>query len=157
MENISQLKSTAENIIRSKGLNCTATQVAVLMVLLGAGEPLSKRAICESLESVKQSVPQVSLDKATVYRILNRLYEKEIVHRAFLNEKSYKYEPANHCCENYCHPHFRCLDCGSIHCFYDVNVPLLRNLSDGFVFSKQKTMIEGYCPNCSMKAENVQY
>ena len=89
----------------------TATQEAVLSVLTSKRRAMSQDAIVKQME--------VDADRATIYRILNRFCEDEIVHKIVADDGKQYFAvcaksddvpiPGNHF-------HFRCTKCETIEC-----------------------------------------
>jgi Fur family transcriptional regulator, ferric uptake regulator len=134
--------SGAEEILRRNGFNCTRQQVALLELLIGAKKPVSREGIAEQL---KESRP----DRVTVYRILERFCEKGLVHKAYVGKRGWKYELADNCSEQQCHPHFICNRCGETFCLTGAFLPLIKGLKKGFVIQRQQVRVEGLCAECS--------
>ena len=137
--------STPEETLRFHGLRATPGRVAVLEVLLAADRPLTHHEILERLAPG-------TIDRVSVYRGLHRFAETGIVHRAYVDGRTWCYETADRCSHNRCHAHFTCRKCGRTTCMENVMVPLARGIADGFVPERQKVLIEGLCPRCAGSA-----
>ena len=119
----------------------TATQEAVLSVLTSKRRAMSQDAIVKQMD--------VSADRATIYRILNRFCEDEIVHKIVADDgKQYfavcvkrdeKTMPVNHF-------HFRCTKCETIEC-----LPTLVEFSipEKYVVQQMNCVLVGVCKDCS--------
>lgn len=119
----------------------TATQEAVLSVLTSKRSAMSQEAIIKQLG--------LNADRATIYRILNRFCEDEIVHKIVADDgKQYfavcvkcddKREPANHF-------HFRCTKCETIEC-----LPTLVEFSvpKKYKVEQMNCILIGVCNNCA--------
>lgn len=138
----SSLISKAEEILKAADFNCTKAQVFVLKELLEADKPLSR-------EELTQRLGQKCPDTVTVYRILERFRERDLVHKVYLQSRAWKYELAHNCTTKQCHPHFTCSDCGETFCLTGLFLPLIKDLKKGFVIHRQQVNIEGLCPSCS--------
>ncbi|MHC4620342.1 MAG: Fur family transcriptional regulator [Planctomycetota bacterium] len=88
----------------------------------------------------------------TIYRVLESLLKAGIVHKAFLDERTWRFELAHNCTESQCHPHFTCTNCGDTHCLPDVSVPMAESPQKGFVVDRQRVQLEGLCPKCNPDA-----
>lgn len=118
----------------------TATKEAVLSVLTSKRRAMSQDAIMKHLD--------VSADRATVYRILNRFCEDEIVHKIVADDgKQYfavcvkcdeKKIPANHF-------HFRCTKCETMEC-----LPALVEFSipKKYKVQQMNCVLIGVCKDC---------
>jgi Fur family ferric uptake transcriptional regulator len=90
-------------------------------------------------------------DKVTIYRTLKTFLEAGIVHRAYLQERSWHYELGDKCTERQCHPHFTCSSCGETFCMTELSVPMARSQFKGFKIEHQQVRLEGLCPECTMR------
>jgi len=138
----SNLKTQAREMLRARKLYCTEGRIAILKVLLKAAKPLTQEKIARRLGKKR-------FDKVTIYRTLTSLLKVGIVHRAFLHQRAWHFELADHCTETQCHPHFTCTNCGSTHCLPDVSVPMAKSPHRGFVIQRQQVRLEGLCPACA--------
>ncbi|NLH43428.1 MAG: transcriptional repressor [Planctomycetes bacterium] len=136
-----RLDEQARHMLRETKLYCTEARVAILRVLLEANGPLRQDQIA-GWESHK-------LNKVTVYRTLDSLAEAGLVHRAFLQNRAWHFELADHCSEKQCHPHFTCTNCGVTRCMTDISLPLAKIPQKGYVISRQQVRLEGLCPACA--------
>jgi len=136
------LDDKARHILREAGLYCTEARVAILKVLLEATSPLRQDQIGSRLESR-------ALNKVTVYRTLDSLTEAGRVHRAYMQNRAWHFELADHCSEKQCHPHFTCTNCGVTRCMTDVSLPMATITQKGYILSRQQVRLEGLCPACA--------
>lgn len=132
----------SRRMLKGAALYCTKARLAVLAALMEAARPLRQDEISERLATG-------AFDKVTIYRTLDSLVDAGLVHRAFLHERTWHFELADHCTERQCHPHFTCLGCGRTHCLTDASVPMVKIAHAGFVISRQQVRLEGLCPACS--------
>jgi len=139
---IDPLDDRARHILKEAGLYCTEARVAILKVLMEAIGPLSQDQISGQLESR-------TLNKVTVYRTLESLAEAGLVHRAFMEDRAWHFELADHCTEHQCHPHFTCTRCGVTQCMTDITLPMAVIPRKGFVITRQQVRLEGLCPACA--------
>jgi Fur family ferric uptake transcriptional regulator len=131
-------------ILKSAGLRLTDARVGVLTVLAESEGALSQEQIAEKLADIAPN-------KTTIYRILESLVRKGIVHKAFTRGRSVYFELGDNCSETQCHPHFTCTSCDRTVCLTDVEVPLAGIGEKGFEIHHQKVEIQGLCPGCSVK------
>ena len=136
------LTAKAEEILKAANFNCTKAQVLMLKELLKADRPLSRE---ELIRHLGQKCP----DTVTVYRILERFCERDLVHRVYLQSRAWKYELAHNCTAKQCHPHFTCENCGEAFCLTGLSLPLVKGLKKGFVIHRQQVNIDGLCSSCS--------
>jgi len=139
---IDALDDRARHMLKETGLYCTEARVAILKVLMETVGPLSQDQISGQLESR-------TLNRVTVYRTLESLAEAELVHRAFMEDRAWHFELADHCTEHQCHPHFTCTRCGVTQCMTDITLPMAVIPRKGFVITRQQVRLEGLCPACA--------
>jgi Fur family ferric uptake transcriptional regulator len=137
------MKHKAAALLNSVDLRQTQPRVAILTVLLKADAPLSQDQIAEQIGA---SAP----NKTTIYRTLMNLVEKDLVHQAYLEERTRHYELAHHCGKHQCHPHFTCSICQHTRCLPEVDMPLVE-LPENYVMERQQVRIEGICDACRKK------
>lgn len=119
----------------------TATKEAVLAVLMSKGKAMSQESIINQID--------VRADRATIYRILNRLCEDEIAHKIVADDgKQYFAVPQN--LPNHSLPknhfHFRCTECETIECLpahVEFSVP------NGYEVQQTNCVLIGVCGDCS--------
>lgn len=131
-----------EKLLRSVKLRRTGPRMAVLSALVDAGKPQSVRQIARKLGL---NGP----DKVTIYRVLETFVGAGLVHKAFLQKRTWHYETADKCTESQCHPHFTCTNCGNTHCLTEMLIPLVESSYKGFVIRHQQVRLEGLCPECA--------
>lgn len=137
--NISQ---KAANLLKSVNLRRTTARIAVLAVLLRADKPVTQEQIAVKLGA---DMP----NKVTIYRTLKRLLDAGLVHKAFIQKRTWHFELAHNCTEKQCHPHFTCIRCGAIQCLMGLSTSIIRGLKKGFIVHRQQVRLEGLCPGCS--------
>jgi Fe2+ or Zn2+ uptake regulation protein len=89
------------------------------------------------------------MDKATVYRILQRFCDDGKVHKVSGDNGKTYYALCRHCSvgnhsDN--HLHFRCIGCETILCIDEPVV--IPSLPSGYRMLNAFCLISGYCPNC---------
>jgi len=131
----------AEDLLTSCQLRKTHPRLEILRALLQTNCPLTQEQIAERIGSR-------SPDKTTIYRTLMTLMQHNLVHQAYLKGRSRYFEPAGRCRADQCHPHFTCTSCGKTHCFYDAEIPAVRNIPAGFLVRHSQLRLEGLCANC---------
>lgn len=136
-----------EMILRQNGQRVTQSRAAILTVLINANRPMTSEQICTAIDDQE-------INKVTVYRNLEIFVDADIVHKAFVHDRSWHYELADNCSSHQCHPHFRCINCGRNHCFKNARPPMFEPSEPGFVIKHQKVQLEGLCPKCSEKPYN---
>lgn len=118
----------------------TATQEAVLAVLTNKRRAMSQDAIVKQME--------VKADRATIYRILNRFCEDDIVHKIVADDGKQYFAVCIKCNENVMpanHFHFRCTKCETIECLpstVEFSVP------KDYVVEQLNCVLVGICKDC---------
>jgi len=134
------MKNKAVQLLKSVHLRQTAPRLAILEVLLSAKAPLAREQIAERIGT---NAP----NKTTIYRNLTHLVDKNLVHQAYLEDRTAHYELAHNCGKHQCHPHFTCIHCEKTHCLTGTSTPLVE-LPKGFSMQRQQIHIDGVCPDC---------
>ena len=121
----------------------TPSKEAILDLLSGSKKALSQDAIERQLD--------IEINRATIYRVLNRFCEDDIVHKIVAEDGKQYFAICHNCGEkkrvhSHNHIHFRCLHCGKVECLErDLAVPL----PEGYVAKVHNLVISGFCNNCS--------
>lgn len=132
-----------EIILDKKGVKPTSNRILVMKELVKATHPVSLADL--------EALLGYSMDKASIFRVLELFAEKDVVHVIEDGSRSLKYE----LCQSYTHHtisdehvHFYCEQCKEIYCFESVNVPII-DIPKGFSPHTINYMIKGICPKCS--------
>jgi len=139
-----KIKQEAKELLNSANLRRTGPRAAILAVLLGARKP-------QTADHIAANLAPAAPNKVTIYRTLESLLSAGLVHKAFLQERTWYFELAGNCTESQCHPHFTCTSCGDTHCLTEVSLPMAKSPHKGFVIGHQRVQLEGLCPDCSAK------
>ena len=134
----------AKNLLKSADLRCTQCRVSILSALLEAKKPMTREQITDTLS---QKAP----NKVTIYRTLESLVQANLIHKAFVQNRTWHFESAHNCSTDQCHPHFTCKSCNQTHCFTEMSLPMAQSPHNGFIIQHQKVQLEGLCPNCRNK------
>jgi len=133
-----------DELLIRKGVRPTSNRVLVLRELMNAPRPVSLADLEDTLDT---------LDKTSIFRVLELFAEKDIVHAIEDGSRSLKYElchgDTHHSIADQ-HVHFYCERCREVFCFESVNVPLI-DVPDGFHASSVNYMLKGLCPGCAEK------
>ncbi|MDE5642781.1 MAG: transcriptional repressor [Muribaculaceae bacterium] len=130
------------NILKSRGLKETPNRILVLRQLRQAGQPMSLGELETSL---------VTLDKSSIFRVLNLFVEQEVAHAINGVDGITRYEVCtghDHCSIDDMHPHFYCTSCQRHFCLQDIAMPSV-GLPEGFEPTAMSVMIKGICPDCN--------
>jgi len=134
------MAETATELLRSARLRLTEPRTAILEALLDARAPLTQ-------EQIADCIGTTAPNKTTIYRTLMSLVEKGLVHKAYLEERTWHFELAHHCGKHQCHPHFTCSRCQRTQCLPEVSMPLVE-LPEGYIMQRQQVRVEGICSSC---------
>lgn len=136
-----------ENILNVKGVKLTTNRILVLKELLKASNPVNLADLEASLG--------FSMDKASIFRVLELFAEKDVVHVIEDGSRSLKYElchsETKHSISDQ-HAHFYCEHCKETYCLETARVPMI-DIPDGFTPHSINYMIKGICPKCSRQPE----
>ncbi|MDE6717562.1 MAG: transcriptional repressor [Muribaculaceae bacterium] len=133
----------AEVLLTESGIRPTANRILVLRELAKAIRPVSLADLEAALD--------YSMDKASVFRVLELFSQKVLVHVIEDGSRSLKYELCHHGADHKIgdgHVHFHCENCKETFCFEDVSVPSV-DIPEGFTPHSLNYMIKGLCPRCS--------
>jgi Fur family ferric uptake transcriptional regulator len=132
--------SNAERMLKSKGVSVTPLRLSVLGTLISAGKCLMAKEILKQVGSI---------NKVTVYRILEKLVKVKLV-RKFSIKRTFYYKIADK--NHKPHPHLVCNICGKVRCLDTPELMvILSNLCKlyGFQADNINVSIEGVCNECS--------
>jgi len=120
----------------------TQAKTEILEALKSAGGALSHDMIQANISA--------DIDRATIYRVLNRFHEDGKVHKIVGDDgKQYFAICSNHGdkgVHSHNHLHFRCLQCGKVECLdNEISIPLPK----GYVAKVHNLVISGFCDQCS--------
>ena len=119
----------------------TPKKEAVMDVLTRTGKAMSQDAI-------EQKV-RIDIDRATIYRVLNRFCEDGLVHKIVAEDGKQYFAVCMKCGENTFadhHFHFRCTNCQTIEC---LPTPVHFSVPDGYGVDSVNCVLTGTCKDCS--------
>lgn len=132
-----------EDILTRKEVKPTSNRILVMRELNKASHPVSLADL--------EVLLGFSMDKSSIFRVLELFSEKDIIHVIEDGSRSLKYElchsGTHHTIADQ-HVHFYCERCKETYCFEDVSVPLV-NIPEGFSPHAINYMVKGICPKCS--------
>ena len=135
---------TAREALRATGLRSTTSRVAVLQHLAGVHKPLSHAEVADVL------VPQ-GYDKSTLYRCLVELADAGLLSRLDAGDHAWRFElrrGKQHAVGE--HPHFVCVDCGTVTCLPEVQVKIgaSKGPKSSQVGDVTEIFLKGHCTDC---------
>jgi len=133
-----------ENALERKGVKPTSNRILVYRAVASARNPLSLAELVDEIET---------LDKSSIFRVLNLFLANDLLHSVEDGSGSMKYEVCRgegHCSVADMHVHFHCERCGRTLCLESMPVPQV-NFPDGFDVHSVTYMAKGVCPDCQSK------
>lgn len=130
--------SVAEQIRRC-GARATPARIRVLQLLRATPGALSHHEI-------EQALGESTLDRVTLYRVLDWLVENGLAHKSADAQRVFRFSIAAES-EHAKHVHFRCDSCGKVFCL-DQAPPSPPTMPDGFSLSRADFDLRGCCANC---------
>ena len=154
---LTQHQSSVSAMLIASGVRATSARCQVLAVLLDARRALSH------LE-VQMALPD--LDRVTLYRALDCLYDAGITHKIPGDDRVFRYstghEPSSVSTlikNQHAHGHFKCTRCTRVFCLDDAQHPdspnqlwqasLQSALGAGFQSHEIELTIKGWCADCA--------
>jgi len=119
----------------------TPTKDAVLNILTDSKKAMSPDGIMQKVD--------ISIDRATIYRVLNRFCEDGILHRIVAEDGKQYFAVCIKCEEKKLadhHFHFRCTYCQTIEC---LPVPVQFSLPQGYEVATVNCILTGICKDCA--------
>jgi Fur family ferric uptake transcriptional regulator len=94
-------------------------------------------------------------DRVTIYRILERLMNEDLIHKTVNLEGVTKYASCHHINDTHSHNHvhFSCQNCGSVTCLDNVE-PAFKMPND-YIIREVNFTLSGLCPNCNRLAVDM--
>lgn len=147
MKNIGKEIATKDPaaILRKSGLKRTLGRIKIIEVLIKSGRPLTGRELLDKLGDN-------AVDPASVYRTLNALFKKGVVHKIEGSDNTYHFAINR---GEKAHPHFTCRTCGRMECLKMTSFPHIdmNLIKEGYLVEREDFFIVGLCPECSMKEQ----
>lgn len=124
----------------------------------------SKTAILELISTSKVALSHIEIqnmlnglcDRVTIYRILERLVNEDLVHKIATPHGTVKYASCNHKHENHSHSHqhihFNCDKCLAVTCLENIE-PIFK-IPEDYIVKEMNFTLTGLCPNCNRKVFN---
>lgn len=141
--NMSNQLDSVKQAIRAAGLRATPARIATLTLLHRATSPLTHAEVAEELHDL-------GVDKATVFRNLNDMATAGLLRKTELGDRAWRFELVSKGDnEHGAHPHFVCVDCGTVSCMDQVKLTAgSMRLSQEFG-DVTEILLRGHCKDCS--------
>ncbi len=139
-----------ENILGTAGLDATANRMHILEAIGNNNYPLTAMEIFNIIDRSQ------SINRVTVYRILDLLVEKKVLEKLSVGSRAAYYGLAPN--ENHApHPHFYCTRCGQMNCLHSESINIdadkLKKTFAGEI-NRVEVRVDGICKNCLKQQEN---
>jgi len=131
----------AREILRAAGLRSTPARIAVLIALQRGSKPQTHAELSDRL------VP-MGFDKATVFRNLTDLTDAELVSRTELGDHVWRFEIRDPSHDRSSHPHFVCVDCGTVSCMDGIALPNDSQKKTLNIARITEILVKGHCLVC---------
>lgn len=136
------LLERARQDIRAAGFRATPARIATLLELRASQSPLTHAELAEKLALG-------GFDKATAFRNLNDLTNGGLLRRSELGDHVWRFEAIDLEHGNkQGHPHFLCVDCGSVTCLDQVQLTAGSRRQSDSVGEVTEILLRGHCKEC---------
>jgi Fur family ferric uptake transcriptional regulator len=113
-----------------------------LQLLRESRSPLAHAAVADHLAAT-------GVDKATAFRNLNDMTEAGLLRRTEVGDHVWRFEATKGGLDHDPgHPHFLCVDCGSVSCLDDVKLTLGSQRESQKVGEVTEILLRGHCNDC---------
>lgn len=133
-------------LLKQKGLRNTPVRAKVLELLTSSAAAVSHADLEKDLAD--------QFDRVTLYRTLNTLEEKHLIHKILSDQGTANYaldhcvlEGHDHHHQHAPHIHFHCEQCGEIQCL-NCSDDLVIQMPEGFKASSIEISAKGVCDKC---------
>lgn len=137
----SQRFNEAKQHIRETGLRATPARIATLVLLREKNAPMTHA-------EVAQQIATTGFDKATAFRNLNDLSEVGLLRKTELGDHVWRFEAIDPAHGAGGHPHFLCVDCGSVTCLGDLQLTAGSRRQSEHVGEVTEILLRGHCNEC---------
>ncbi|TWT96583.1 Fur family transcriptional regulator [Neorhodopirellula pilleata] len=128
--------------IRDAGLRATPARIATLQLLRESASPLTHAVVAEHLAAT-------GVDKATAFRNLNDMTDVGLLRRTEVGDHVWRFEAIMAGGEHdNGHPHFLCVDCGTVSCLDDVKLTAGSQRASEKVGEVTEILLRGHCNEC---------
>ncbi|WP_118195141.1 Fur family transcriptional regulator [Albibacterium indicum] len=139
-------REKAERLLRKHNLKVTVPRLSVLSVI-------SEKETATSQPDLEKVLGK-SVDRVTLYRVLNVFEEKGILHKIFDLHGTATYALCSEECPEHIHSedhvHFTCSKCNSVYCLNEVTIPTIET-PIGFRVDAVGINAVGICAQCQSK------
>ncbi len=136
------LQKQAEEMIRRRGERVTSGRIQVLAILLAEQRALTHHEIEECLRDKPR------LNRVTLYRVLEWLNEKGLVHKVVGDDRIWHFRANSHVSPHQ-HAHFECMRCTRVVCLDDMKAEYDPPLPAGYKYQEIELRVKGLCAECA--------
>ena len=143
--NVNKTERPPDDLLHEVSLRRTPMRLNVLKILIQDGQPLSAPQILERFDD--------GIHKVTLYRTLNTLTKKRLLHRVRGDDQIWRYgmgDPSG--AARHEHAHFVCDECGTVECMSDTPLPekmaKRSKPRPGYTVAYSEVLVHGTCPDC---------
>lgn len=144
MKPASKASSGIADTLRASGGRATAARMRVLALLQAAISPSSH----SEMEALLNKEQPASIDRVTLYRVLDWLADNGFAHKAADASGVFRYRASTPNVDHTEHIHFRCTECGGIYCV-KAPIPRTPRLPKGFHLTRMNLDLQGECARCT--------
>lgn len=135
-------KQQAEEMILATGDRATQGRISVLAALLAEPQAVAHQALEAQLSQNDK------LDRVTVYRVLDWLGEKGLVHKIMSGDRVARFRATSE--KNlHQHAHFQCNRCSTVTCLDQFRASYKLPLPAGYLSQEVELTVRGLCAQCS--------
>ena len=128
--------------IRAEGLRVTPARIATLQMLRKSTAPMTHA-------EVAQRLGERGIDKATAFRNLNDMTDAGLLRRTELGDRVYRFEEIRAGeTEEAPHPHFLCIECGTVSCLENVKLTAGSQRASEKFGQVTEILLRGRCNDC---------
>ena len=125
------------------GAKSHPARIATLRVLHGSESPLTHAEVSDELQNLE-------IDKATVFRNLTDLVARNVLRRSALGDNVWRFEIIKESAQEHdSHPHFICVNCGSVSCMEDVELKQKSKSTSPLFKHVTEIVLRGHCTDCT--------
>lgn len=135
-------RDLARQTIQSAGLRATTARVSTLLALRDSSAPLTHAEVSALLT-------ESGIDQATVFRNLNDMVAANLLRRSELGDHVWRFEIiAEEETGHASHPHFVCVDCGSVSCMQEIELTKQSKTVSERFGQITEILLRGRCLDC---------
>ncbi len=128
--------------LREAGLRATPARISTLVLLRESSSPLTHAFVAEHLA-------KSGIDKATAFRNLNDMTDAGLIRRTEVGDHVWRFEAVKADDDHEGgHPHFLCVDCGTVSCLDDVKLTAGSQRESEKIGTVTEILLRGHCNDC---------